>query len=56
LTPAASLNFNVKNPRKAQLEKLLEPTDKLVQTVQVEHLIKVYGYNPTVRGCSATDM
>ena len=32
---APTLNFNVKNPRKALLEKLLEPGDRLVQTVQV---------------------
>jgi hypothetical protein len=36
----AKLNFNVKNPKKALLEKLLEPGDRLVQTVQVQiHLI-----------------
>ena len=36
--PAPKLNFNVKNPRKALLEKLLEPGDHLVQTVQVQVL------------------
>lgn len=34
---APTLNFNVKNPRKALLEKLLEPGDRLVQTVQVNN-------------------
>lgn len=39
---APTLNFNVKNPRKALLEKLLEPGDRLVQTVQVNNVLNIF--------------